>query len=147
MSKAGANMAWNRTRLVAASLGVAMGLAAAPSALGEVPLIPRSVLFGNPDKASPQLSPDGTQLAFLAPVNGVMNVWVGPASDPAAAKAVTADKKRGIRQYFWAYNNKDLLYMQDFDGDENNHIYRVDVKSGETKDLTPIKGVKAVVDE
>ena len=39
-------------------------------------LIPRSVLFGNPERADPQISPDGTQLGYLAPVDGVLNVWV-----------------------------------------------------------------------
>src|SRR4051812_11890256 len=64
-------------------------------------LIPRDVLFGNPDRASPHLSPDGKFLSFLAPVNGVLNVWVGPADNPKAAKPVTADKKRGIRMHLW----------------------------------------------
>ena len=59
----------------------------------------RQVLFGNPDKASARISPDGTQLSYLAPRDGVLNVWVGPVDDPAAAKPVTEDKKRGIRVY------------------------------------------------
>src|SRR5437763_8021902 len=74
-------------------------------------LIERKILFGNPDKASPRLSPDGKQLAYLAPVNGVLNVWVGPSDKPEAAKPVTADKKRGIRIYYWAYTNEHLLYL------------------------------------
>ena len=51
------------------------------------PLIPRKVLFGNPDRANPALSPDGTGLAYLAPLDGVLNVWVGPAEDLSSAKA------------------------------------------------------------
>ena len=39
-------------------------------------LIPLDVLFGNPDRAQPHLSPDGTKLAFLAPDEGVLNVFV-----------------------------------------------------------------------
>ena len=58
-------------------------------------IIPRKLLFGNPDKASPQLSPDGRFLSYLAPVDGVLNVWVGPADNPAAAKPVTTDQGRG----------------------------------------------------
>ena len=54
------------------------------------PLIPRQVLFGNPDKAMVRLSPDGTMISYLAPVDGVMNVWVGPAEDPASAEPVTS---------------------------------------------------------
>jgi len=40
------------------------------------PLIPREVLFGNPERTSPEISPDGTQLGYLAPVDGVLNVWI-----------------------------------------------------------------------
>src|ERR1017187_4541862 len=109
-------------------------------------LIPRKVLFGNPDKANARISPDGKQLSFLAPVDGVLNVWVGPIDKPDDAKPVTQDKKRGIRSYSWAFTSQHLLYIQDQGGDENWHIYRVDLKSGETKDLTPIKGVNAQIE-
>ena len=64
------------------------------------PLIPREVFFGNPDKITPCLSPDGTWISYLAPVDGVMNVWVGPADDPDLAKPVTNDTDRGISTRF-----------------------------------------------
>ena len=70
-----------------------------------IPLIPRQVLFGNPDKASPRLSPDGTLLSFLAPVDGVLNLWVGPSGDVGSARPVTGDRDRGIRVYLWAYTS------------------------------------------
>ena len=35
-------------------------------------LIPRSVLFGNPERISPQISPDGSALAWIAPRDGVL---------------------------------------------------------------------------
>ena len=108
-------------------------------------VIPRALLFGNPDKASPQLSPDGAALSFLAPVDGVLNVWVGPADDPAAAKPVTEDRKRGIRVYFWAYTGNHLVYLQDKDGDENWHVYVVDLETRETRNLTPLEGVRAEI--
>jgi dipeptidyl aminopeptidase/acylaminoacyl peptidase len=114
-----------------------------PAYLKDVPLIPRPILFGNPEKAAARIAHDGKRLSYLAPVNNVLNVWVGPADDPSAAKAVTDDKKRGIRSYFWAYTNKHILYTQDLDGDENWHVYAVDLDAGTTKDLTPIKGVAA----
>ncbi|MHC4177175.1 MAG: S9 family peptidase [Planctomycetota bacterium] len=124
---------------------VASCWAAVPSsgAMPAADLIPRRVLFGNPDKASPKLSPDGTRLSFLAPVDGVLNVWVAAAGDPAAAKPVTEDKKRGIRSYFWTYIGNSLVYLQDTDGDENYHVYLVDVEKGKTRDLTPLVGVQA----
>ena len=112
-----------------------------------VPLIPRDVLFGNPDRAGPQISPDGTRLAFLAPVDGVLNVWVGPLEDPAAAKPVTHDTDRGIRGYFWAYTNQHIIYVQDKDGDENWRVYSVDLGTNQTKDLTPLEGVAARIQE
>ena len=102
-----------------------------------VPVIPRSALFGNPEKTQARISPDGKYVSFIAPKDGVLNVWVGPRSDPSAAKAVTNDIKRGIRQHFWAYDNKHVLYLQDEGGDENWHIYATDVAAGTTKDLTP----------
>jgi len=77
------------------------------------PLIPREVLFGNPDKALARLSPDGTRISYLAPVNGVLNVWVGPADEPDSAEPVTNDTYRGISTYFWAYTNEHILYTQE----------------------------------
>ena len=109
----------------------------------EVPLIPRKVLFGNPDKIRPSLSPDGVHLAFLAPVDGVLNIWVGPADDPDTARPVTHDRGRGIQEYFWAYTNKHILYIQDRDGDENWRIYSVDISNGHLQELTPLTGVQA----
>ncbi|MFZ8825744.1 MAG: S9 family peptidase [Candidatus Caldipriscus sp.] len=109
----------------------------------EVPLIPRKVFFGNPDKILPRLSPDGVHLAFLAPVDGVLNIWVGPADDPDAARPVTHDTRRGILEYFWAYTNKHILYIQDRDGDENWRIYSVDISNGRVQELTPLTGVQA----
>ncbi len=110
-----------------------------------VPLIPRDVLFGNPDKANVQLSPDGKQISYLAAVDGVLNVWVGPADRPGNAKPITNDTHRGIRNYFWAYSNEHVLYMQDKGGNENFHIYCVNLASGKVIDLTPFDDVRASV--
>ena len=114
---------------------------------GPPELIRRRALFSNPDKTSAQISPDGKLLGYLAPVDGVLNVWVGPISDPAAAAPVTHDTDRGIRFYWWAYTNRHLLYAQDQGGDEDFHIYVVDLGTGEVKDLTPFEGVQARVQE
>ena len=118
-----------------------------PKYLDGVPLIPRDTLFGNPDKAAARLSPDAKHLSYLAPVDNVLNVWVGPVGDPSAAKPVTKDTLRGIRSYFWAYTNKHILYMQDTGGDENWHVYSVSLESGEVKDLTPLEKVNAQIEE
>ena len=87
-----------------------------------VDLIPRSVLFGNPERTSPRISPDGTQLAWIAPRDGVLNVWVAPigASGVAwdAARAVTEDTDRGVRVFTWARDGQHVLYLQDVGGAE-----------------------------
>jgi dipeptidyl aminopeptidase/acylaminoacyl peptidase len=109
------------------------------------PLIPRDVLFGNPDRAAPLVSPDGSRISYLAPLDGVMNVWVAPADDLAAARPVTRDRGRGIMTYFWACNSAHLLYLQDRDGDENYHVYRVDPVTEQVEDLTPFENARAAV--
>jgi dipeptidyl aminopeptidase/acylaminoacyl peptidase len=113
----------------------------------KVELIPRRILFGNPDKASPRIAPNGSRLAFIAPVDGVLNVWVSPDLDPAKAKPVTSDTKRGIRSYFWAYTNEHILYVQDVGGDEDWHVYAVNLQTGKTLDLTPLKKISAQITE
>jgi len=109
-------------------------------------LIKRQVLFGNPDRSGVQLSPNGKQLSFLAPRDGVMNVWVAPVDKPADAKAITSEKERGIRRYFWAETGEHVLYLQDKGGDENFHVYSVDVAKGEARDLTPFDKTQARVE-
>ena len=115
--------------------------------INDVTLIPRKVLFGNPDRAMARLSPDGKNLSFLAPVDGVLNVWVGPAGDLEAAKPVTQDTVRGIRTYTWAFTSRHVLYIQDKGGDENWRIYCVDLNTNETRDMTPVDGVQARIEE
>jgi dipeptidyl aminopeptidase/acylaminoacyl peptidase len=106
-------------------------------------LIPREVLFGNPERAAPRISPDGTQLSFLAPVRGVLNVWVGPVDDLDAAVPVTNDTHRGILDAFWSEGGDRILCLQDRDGDENWQLYAVDPATRQTKALTPLEDVQA----
>ncbi|MCK4527117.1 S9 family peptidase [candidate division WOR-3 bacterium] len=107
----------------------------------EPELIPREILFGNPVKAAPKISPDGTMMAYLAPVNNVLNVWiktVGKDDD----KVVTKDDNRGIRRYFWAGDSKHIMYLQDVGGNENWRLYSVNLKTDEINDLTPYEDVQ-----
>ena len=116
-----------------------------PPSNKEVQLIPRHVLFSNPQKASARISPNGQWLSFLAPVKGILNVWVAPVADITQAKPVTDDKVRDIRGHSWAYTGEHILYAQDKEGDENWHIYATHVTTGETKDLTPLDNVHATI--
>jgi dipeptidyl aminopeptidase/acylaminoacyl peptidase len=116
-----------------------------------VELIPRSVLFGNPERTSPQLSPDGSRLAWIAPLDGVLNVWVAPITgdgvDWDAARAVTGDADRGIRFISWAHDSRHLFYIQDAGGDENWRLYDVDLGTPglDRRDLTPFEGIHAML--
>lgn len=130
--------------MVVSSMVVLAGLA--PAVVGGVdpsPLIPRDVLFGNPERANPQLSHDGKYISYCSSLDGVLNVYVAPADDLAKAKPVTFDKKRGVTNYFWAYTGKHVIYTQDEGGDENFRVFAVDVTTGKATALTsddPIKG-------
>ncbi len=110
-----------------------------------VSLIPRAVLFGNPERAGATISPDGTRLGFVAPVDGVMNVWVGPIDDPEAARPVTADRGHGVQMYRFAHDDRTLLYLRDTDGDENWRLYTLDLQTGESTLRTPAEGVTAAL--
>ena len=128
---------------ITCAAAVYLAILFAPGRADLPPLIPRDTIFGNPEKASPQLSPDAARLAWIAPdAKNVLQVWVKSVGQEDA-KIVTADKKRGIRQFFWAYDNRTLLYLQDADGDENWHIYGVDLASGNVRDYTPFQGARA----
>ncbi len=109
-------------------------------------LIPRTVLFGNPERLGPQLSPDGERIAYIAPVDSVLNLWVMNV-DGSQPRQLTYDTNRGVTDYFWAKNNIDILYMQDQAGEENTHVYRLNVETEEVTDLTPFEGVKAYVSD
>ncbi len=110
-----------------------------------VPLVPRSVLFGNPERTGASLSPDGTRLGFVAPVDGVLNVWVGPADDPSAATPVTFDRGHGVTAYRFAHDDRTLLYLRDNDGDEDWRLYTLDLETGEATLRTPESGVTAAL--
>lgn len=146
-------MRLRRTPLALATL-LAFGVSAAVSAQDKTPagtavagveLIARDALFGNPERTNVQISPDGKYLSWTAPVDGVMNVWTAPAGDPSKAKAVTDDKARGIRQYFWSYRADTLLYARDTGGDEDFHLFSVDLKTGDKRDLTAYPKTRAQV--
>ena len=133
----------SRRQLLFASSLAASLLAMPRPARAEAPLIPREVVFGNPVKTAPTLSPDGRRLAYLAPDDkGVQNVWVQTLGKDDAAP-VTRESHRTVNLYRWAEDGAHILYLQDSDGDENWHVYSVDLSNREGRDLTPFSGVKA----
>jgi dipeptidyl aminopeptidase/acylaminoacyl peptidase len=112
---------------------------------GGVPLIERAKLFGNPVKANGRISPDGKWLSWTAPRDGVLNLWVAPVDNPDAAKPMTNERERPIRQYFWSPDSRRVLFIQDKGGDENFLLYGVDVATGKQVTLTPFKKTRAEI--
>lgn len=107
-------------------------------------LIPRSILFGNPAQANPQVSPDGQWIAYLAPYEGVLNIWVQPRTG-GKAEARTRVQDRGISNYIWASDSSHLLFFKDQQGNENTHLFKVSSQDFVPQDLTPFPGVRAQI--
>ena len=114
-----------------------------PVAAEVPPLIPREVLFGNPEIAGVDLSPDGTKIAYIAPYQGVMNLWVRDLEGSVPPRLLTRQKDRPQRPASWSYDGRFLLTTRDGQGDENTVLVRIDPKTGRSVDLTPAKGVAA----
>lgn len=108
-------------------------------------LISRDALFGNPAYTNVQISPDGSMLSWVAPDEGVLNVFVAPAGDLSAARAVTSDRGRGVRAYAWAPGGDTLIYVQDRGGDENFLLYGVDPQTGEETEYTPFDDTRVQI--
>jgi dipeptidyl aminopeptidase/acylaminoacyl peptidase len=109
------------------------GTATAPLA---VPLIPRKDLLGNPSRMDGKISADGRYVSWMAPVDGVLNIWVAPANSPSEARPITREIERPPEAYFWAPDSSTILFVQDKDGNENLRVYSVDVATAEKRALT-----------
>ncbi len=109
----------------------------------EVELIPCRVLFGLEGSSSPKFSPDGKKLAFIKPSKkGIANIWVRNLEDKSE-EMVTANAIHGIYEYSWNGDGKYLLFIQDWQGDENFHLYSLELNNRVQKDLTPFQGIRA----
>ena len=112
--------------------------------VGAAPLlIPRQVLFGNPEIIGVSLSPDGRRISYLAPDQGVLNLWVQDLDGDAPARVITDQRDRPQRSAFWTADGRYLISSRDGDGDENTVLVRIDPATGEKRDLTPENKVKA----
>jgi dipeptidyl aminopeptidase/acylaminoacyl peptidase len=133
-----------RRLLLATAIAVTVSTVAL-AATTPAPLIERTKLFGNPSRAAGRISPDGKWLSWLAPRDGVMNIWIAPVADPTKAKVLTTEKIRPIRAYFWAPDASMILFINDKGGDENFLLYGVDVATGAQKSLTPFEKTRAEI--
>ncbi len=130
---------------LAVALLCRLAFADAASTAGPAPLIPRQLLLGDAARTHPGLSPDGRKLAWLAPdEHGVLQVFVrGLTQKDELAQPATHDKKRPVRIYWWAPDSQQLLYLQDVEGDENFHLFGVELQGRNVRDYTPFEGVRA----
>ncbi|MFI5104613.1 MAG: TolB family protein, partial [Terriglobales bacterium] len=122
-------------------------------ASGLPPIIDRELIFGNPEIAAPELSPDGKYLAFLKPWKDTRNVYVKGVNEPfSAARLLTTETKRPIAGFFWTHDSKYILFVKDNDGDENYNVYAVDpaakpaagADAPASRDLTGLKGIRVI---
>jgi dipeptidyl aminopeptidase/acylaminoacyl peptidase len=90
-----------------------------------------------------KISPDGRSIGWLAPLQGALNLWVGPADDVAKAQPVTQETASGVRSWRWTFGSDRVVFARERDEDESGHLYVVDVAKKETRDLTPVDGVRA----
>ena len=123
---------------------------------GLPPLIDREIFFGNPEITGAQISPDGKYLAFRKPYKETMNIWIKRTDEPFdRARLITNETKRPIRSYFWSRDGKYILFVNDFDGDENFNVYAVDpagtlaagAEVAAARNLTDMKKVRAFIYE
>ncbi len=116
------------------------------------PLIDREVFFADPKLAGVQVSPDGKYLSFLRSYQGALNIWLQPIEEGQLKEAFPITQStRPILTYFWTHDSRYILYAQDRDGDENDHLYRITVSEAlpgripSPTDLTPREGVKVLL--
>ncbi|HSW81922.1 MAG TPA: S9 family peptidase [Usitatibacter sp.] len=126
------------------AIAAATFTAACVAQVTSVELIPRASFLGNPSKVQGLISPDGKWISWIAPRDGVLNIWVAPSSDPSKAKPLTEEKVRPIRQHFWARNSKMILFINDRGGDENYLLYGVSPEGGALKSYTPFQKTRVI---
>ncbi len=125
------------------AIGFLALVAPLPAFAGQAPpLIPLDELFGNPVKASPQLSPDGTRISYLAPSDkGVVNVWVKTLGKDDDVQITNETSRSIYTENLWAYDGKHYLHIQDVGGNEDFHVYSTDLETRIVRDLTPFQGI------
>ncbi len=108
-------------------------------------LIPLEDFFRNSERTSFQLSPDGRHLAYLAPYENRMNVYVRPlGGDTDQPLRVTEETARDVAGYCWADNER-LLFMKDVGGDENYQLFGVRCDGSDLRAYTPFPGVRTAL--
>jgi len=109
------------------------------------PLIPRALFFGEPSIRNVVISHDGQWLAWMTSNDGVANIWIADRKDRTDARQLTFEQHRAPGAPVFARDGRHLLYHKDSNGDENTHLFAIDIMSATIRDLTPISGAKCML--
>jgi dipeptidyl aminopeptidase/acylaminoacyl peptidase len=105
-------------------------------------LLRRRLIFADPERSIVRISHDGMRVAFRAPVDGVLNLWVAPIDRIDEARPVTGVTDRNLGPWIlWMHDNRHVVFFREAAGDENWRAWRVDLQTGEVRPLTPGPGV------
>ena len=133
----------------AALLGAATMVGALPAGGAEpeqrASLVPRDALFASPTYSELQISPDGKQLAFLHPLNGVLNVWVAPLNDPKAATPVTRFDTRPPDSFQWSPDGRYILVLKDVGGEEHSQLWVANLEKRTVVNVTADPAVQTKI--
>ena len=105
--------------------------------------IPLENFFKNPEKSSYQISPDGSFYSFMAPYKNRMNIFIQKIGDSSATQ-LTFEEARDIAGYFWP-NNEQIVFLKDEAGDENFHLFGVNIDGSNPIGFTDFEGVRAQI--
>ncbi|MEO1012335.1 MAG: hypothetical protein AAFX53_13585, partial [Bacteroidota bacterium] len=98
--------------------------------------------FARPKASTFRFSPDGKYMSYREKdENSKRHIYVKEISTGTIKRAIE-EKEELVRGYGWI-NNERLAYVMDQGGDENYHVYAVNLDGSDQKDLTPFEGVRA----
>ena len=119
--------------------------AATPQPASGDTLIPLEILFAAPAVTAAQISPDGLHLAVVNHTDAGFQLQLNK-MDGTPVRSLSSLQPRGFDQLRWSGDGRFLLYLQDADGDEGYHLFRIDpwsnARSYTATDLTPFAGVQ-----
>lgn len=110
------------------------------------PFIPRELFFLKQNNENPQISKDGKFLSVVsAEKNGEFCIKIGKESDSIEDYKAIVKTNHYIRKYFWAYNNRDIIYSTHDVRSDAINIHSIDVKNNKYKNLTPFNKIQAKI--
>ncbi len=111
-------------------------------------LLPRRLIFRDPERSIVRISPDSTRIAFRAPLDGVLNLWVAPIDRISDAQSVSAVTDRNLGPWIvWMRDNRHVVFFREEAGDENWRAWRADLETGDVRPLTPGPGVTCYIQQ